>query len=312
MSTDHDYASDALLGANNTQAQDGMLVNLFSLPMLWEEAQWIGLHQGLSRGVPVHLLVDIPSAMGSHKEKEISTLSIRTTMAPDYRSLFGGQHSLTELKAAVTSLRVSQVTFEPGDSSLTSPWNPYDVGTHGLELYLEGNAAHMAKLDRYIGALVSHGGITSVEVDLKRFWYCLSIDEGRFMGLGNAWCLEPAPCLRNLTLSQIPMSLASLKRLTMALDEQGSLHLDRVLLDGSWEAALTMLRRNMHGYRDVLIRSVFSAVVDDPNNTVHAYPEGWAVPSEDEDGAAEHNSGERYVLGEDIPNPAVRTEFIEF
>ena len=258
--------------------------------MLWEEAQWIGPHQGLGRGVPAHLLVDIPTAMGSHEGKRISTLSIRTTMAPNYRSLFRGQRSLKELKAAVTSLRVSQVSFEPGDSSATSTWNPYDGGLHDVELYLDGNSAHLEKIDRYIGALISYRDITSVEMHLKRFWYGLS-DETGFMGFGNTWCVKPAPCLRHLTLGQVPLGLPSLKRLTRALDEKGSLHLDRVLLkDDTWEAALSMLRGNMHGCRDVLIRSVWSSRLNNPNNVVHAYLEDWAVPSEDEDGA-ELNSG---------------------
>ncbi|KAF9766744.1 hypothetical protein IL306_000817 [Fusarium sp. DS 682] len=236
----------------DTSTQADILIQVFSRPMLWEEARWIQPTEFIWPGVPTRLLVDIPLALGANDSLIIDQLSIHASAAPDYMAMQLSEDERDKLSEAVKHLDLMQFNFSPRCRSGCGPWTAV-----GEENNTVRTASEMDVVHQYLSAFFNAGCISHADINLGEFWYSLGLESmlaaPTSVGIGFTWPLDSELHSIHLTeLSVTAMELGALAE-ALGLGSQASLFLVHIRV-GLWREALQKLRQGLRNPQSVHIR----------------------------------------------------------
>ncbi|WZH45796.1 hypothetical protein QYS62_006864 [Fusarium acuminatum] len=279
----------------DVSSQAGILIQIFSRPMLWEEARWIEPNECIWPGVPIHLLVDIPLALGTSESLIIDHLSIQVSAAPEYTALQLSDDCLNRLSAAIKTMDLFQFTFQPRCRSGCGPWT---TDEEGVSNYEPRTTDELIVIKRYIGAFFAAGTINAADINFGEFWHSLgggSMLDAQMSGIAFHWPFNSN--LWSVTLIETYVTDVELGVLAKALEPEGELTLFAVYIHhGSWRDALDRLRQGLRNPHSVSIR----------------HPVGGEIPSLGDDQVKsifsprddkKDTKADRYVMGKSLQNP---------
>ncbi|KAH7144137.1 hypothetical protein B0J13DRAFT_554754 [Dactylonectria estremocensis] len=283
---------------NDVEAQENRLFKLFSRPMIWEDARWIRPRSKIWPGVPINLLTTIPIAIGNRPGIIVDNLSIQVTAAPDYTLLDVDPVRLGQLTAAVKAMEVFQFAFQPRCRSSCGPW---EVDYHGLPEYEDRKPDEWRRINQFLGAIVAAGCFYGVEICLDEFWFSIGVDSiGDLHSLGADFPWPVASELASVTLSQVSLSSSELVVVANGLLASGEMRLQEVRLrEGTWRDALDTLRQGMQSPRRVYIAYPLGGGTFRMDHELKDFAFGREVST------WQLSRAERFVGGEDIPNPLI-------
>jgi hypothetical protein len=277
----------------STQAD--ILIQIFSRPMLWEEARWIEPTECIWHGVPIHLLVDIPLALGTSDSLIIDRLSVQVSAAPEYTALQLSDDCLKRLSAAIKRMDLFQFTFHPRCRSGCGPWTTNEEGDLNYALR---TADELSVIKRYISAFFASGTINHADINFGEFWHSLgggSMFDAQNLGIAFNWPLNSDLC--SVSLTETYVTDIELGTLARALRPEGELSLFAVYIhQGLWGDALDRLRQGLRNPYSVCIR----------------HPTGGEILSLKDDQvksifSPRDNKGDtkadQYVMGKSLQNP---------
>ncbi|EED11994.1 hypothetical protein TSTA_000680 [Talaromyces stipitatus ATCC 10500] len=259
--------------------QETALVSVFTRPVVWEDAQWIQPTEEIWQGVPVELLVEIPIAIGKAKGIVVDHLAIEVTAAPDYTRLPTNAETLSSLSAAMESMDIFQLGFQPCCNGAWGPWT-VDVDDDAVEgRRAESHAkfaAELQALDKYLGAMLDCKSIEYANISLGEFWIGAGVDSIRHAptSLGTSWFHKPAR-IRCLRLFQVPLTTRDLERFVtnaMVDDEyEAEIHLHEVYLcNGTWKQFLDTLRTARRDNIKIGFSSLLGGGLDEMDQEVYS------------------------------------------
>jgi hypothetical protein len=277
----------------STQAD--ILIQVFSRPMLWEEARWIEPTECIWPGVPIHLLVDIPLALGTSGSLIIDRLSIQVSAAPEYTALQLSDDCLNRLSAAIKSMDLFQFTFHPRCRSGCGPWTTDEGGNWN---YVPRTAVELSVIKRYISAFFASGTINHADINFGEFWHSLGggfMLDAQNLGIAFNWPFDSD--LWSVSLAETDVTDTELGILAKALRPEGQLTLFAVNLhQGLWRDALDGLRQGLRNPYSVCIRNPaggeISSLRDDQVKSIFS-------PRDDK----EDTKADQYVMGKSLQNP---------
>lgn len=280
---------------HDLSTQAGILIQIFSRPMLWEEARWIEPTEFIWPGVPIHLLVDIPLALGTSESLIIDRLCIHVSAAPEYTALQLSDDCLDRLSAAIKSMDLFQFTFQPRCRSGCGPWTTDEEGDSN---YISRTADELTAIKRYISAFFAAGTINGADINFGEFWHslgCGSMLNAQTSGTAFTWPFNSD--LWSVSLIETDVTDVELGTLAKALQPEGQLSLFAVYIHhGLWEDALDRLREGLRNPHLVSIR----------------HPAGGEILSLEDDQVKsifsprnnkEDTEADRYVMGKSLQNP---------
>ncbi|KAI5465067.1 hypothetical protein BGZ63DRAFT_462035 [Mariannaea sp. PMI_226] len=283
--------------SDDIQAQNEILVKVLSRPMLWEDARWIMPNESIWAGVPIHLLVDIPLAIGSVASIILDHLAIEVSAAPDYTGLGLDEEVFHQLSLAAESMDLFQFTFQPRCRSDSGPWA---VGDEGLPIYAARTADEMGCLNGYLDAILHAKCISHASINLGEFWFSAGVESilhaPSSLGAGRSW--SSTSKLNSLCLSSVCLTDAELTVLAKSLHPKSELELVEVYLRiGTWMNVLDVLRQELRDSFQVRIRYPLGGGIDviEEEQVRFAFDSG--------NSPTKPSRAERFVMGEDIHNP---------
>ncbi|KAH6949118.1 hypothetical protein DER45DRAFT_495662 [Fusarium avenaceum] len=275
--------------------QSDILIQVFPRPMLWEEARWIEPTEHIWPGVPIHLLVDIPLALGTSESLIIDHLSIHVSAAPEYTALQLSDDCLDRLSAAIKHMDLFQFTFQPRCRSGCGPWTTDEDGDLN---YVLRTADELNIIKRYIGAFFAAGTINAADINFGEFWYslgCGSMLNAEISGIAFDWPFNSE--LWSISLTETCVTDVELGMLAKALQPEGQLSLFAVYIHhGLWKDALDKLRAGLRN----------------PSSVSIIYPAGGGIPRPTHNQVGlmlsprhhkEDTEADRYVMGKSLQNP---------
>lgn len=284
-----------LADEQDLSTQAGILIQIFSRPMLWEEARWIEPTERIWPGVPIHLLVDIPLALGTSESLIIDRLSIQVSAAPEYTALQLSDDCLDRLSAAIKSMDLFQFTFQPRCRSGCGPWTTDEEGDSN---YVVRTADELATVKRYIGAFFAAGTINAADINFGEFWHslgCGSMLNAQISGNAFNWPLNSD--LWSVSLIETHVTDVELGVLAKALQPEGQLSLFAVYIHhGLWRDALDRLKEGLRNPHSVCIRHPAGGEVLSPGD-------GRIKSIFSPRNNKEDTEADRYVMGKSLQNP---------
>ncbi|KAF4992896.1 hypothetical protein FGRMN_6839 [Fusarium graminum] len=240
------------VGQQDKSAQAKTLIQVFSRPMLWEEARWIRPNEYIWPGVPVKLLVEIPVALGALDSFVLDYLSIHVSAAPDYMAMQLGKDDKRNLSEAVKNLDLVQFSFQPRCRSGCGPWI-----TDRDENTTTRTASEMEVINQYLGAFFNARCIAHADINLGEFWYSLGLESMLAapiaVGIGFTWPLDST--LNSIHLIEISVTSEELGAMARSLSPESELSLFLVhIKTGLWREALQELRQGLRNPQSVSIR----------------------------------------------------------
>ncbi|KAG4282099.1 hypothetical protein FPRO06_11002 [Fusarium proliferatum] len=282
------------VGEQDTSAQAGILVEVLSRPMLWEEARWIQPNESIWPGVPTRLLVDIPLALGAVDSLLIDQLSIHVSAAPDYTTMQLSSDERGKLSDAIKRVDLLQFSFQPRCRSGCGPWIRNEEDNDTVR-----TATEMEVINKYLGAIFNAGCISHADINLGEFWYSLGLKSilaaPTSVGIGFTW--PPGTNLRSIHLTEMSVTTTELGRLAAALDAGSEISLFLVHIRvGFWRDALQTLRDGLRDPQSVSIRHPLGGEVQD---LTQEEVESVFGSRHTEEGT----KAECYVMGRMVENP---------
>ncbi|KAI6762410.1 hypothetical protein HG530_008390 [Fusarium avenaceum] len=280
---------------HDLSTQAGILIQIFSRPMLWEEARWIEPIECIWPGVPIHLLVDIPLALGTSESLIIDRLSIHVSAAPEYTALQLSDDCLDRLSAAIKSMDLFQFTFQPKCRSGCGPWTTDEEGDSN---YISRTTDELNTIKRYIGAFFAAGTINAADINFGEFWHslgCGSMLNAQIPGIAFNWPLNSD--LWSVSLIETYVTGVELGVLAKALQPEGQLSLFAVYIHhGLWRDALDRLKEGLRNPHSVCIRHP-------AGGEILSLGDGRIKSIFSPRNNKEDTEADRYVMGKSLQNP---------
>ncbi|KAF5585348.1 uncharacterized protein FSUBG_12498 [Fusarium subglutinans] len=282
------------LDEQDTSAQADVLTQVFSRPMLWEEARWIQPNEFIWPGVPTRLLVDIPLALGAVDSLLIDQLSIHVSAAPNYAAMQLSGDEREKLSGAIKELDLLQFSFQPRCRSGCGPWIRNEDDNDTVR-----TASEMEVLNEYLGAIFNAGCITNADINLGEFWYSLGLksilDAPSSVGIGFTW--PSVSGLHSIHLVEITTTTTELAALaaTLGVGSEVSLFMVHIRV-GLWRDALQTLR---DGLRDPQLVYITHPIGGEIQNLTGDQVDSIFSSRYTEDGT----KAECYAMGRMLDNP---------
>lgn len=263
-----DPGSQIRIGQADYQAQEDALVNVFSCPMLWEDAQWIQPAAEISSAVPINLLVDIPLAIAERRDIYISHFSVQVSAAPNYSQLpTGNQETKVSLAAAMEQMDIFQFDFQPCCRSGCGPWvEPMSPST-GISVH------EMEALDGYLGAITNNNSIEYYDINLGELWISAGVDSIQDLPsfLGRDWFSSPRSQVSSVNLNQVPLRIRDFERLVNLVCDDGEIRLDEIFFyDSTWNQVWDILEK-----KKPKLRALYTSVMRDIDGWVEPGRRDW-------------------------------------
>ncbi|RGP61306.1 hypothetical protein FSPOR_10052 [Fusarium sporotrichioides] len=239
------------VGKQDTSAQADILIQVFSRPMLWEEARWIQPNEYVWPGVPIRLLIEIPVALGAVDSFVFDHLSIHVSAAPDYMAMQLSKDDEEKLSEAIKNFDLMQFNFQPRCRSGCGPW----ITDRGENITIR-TASEMDVVNQYLGSFFHAGCIMHADINLGEFWYSLGLESvlaaPTSIGIGFTWPLDSS--FSSIHLTEISVTTRELGAMTEVLGRESQLSLFLVhIRTGLWREALQRLRQGLHNPQSVRI-----------------------------------------------------------
>ncbi|TPX09932.1 uncharacterized protein E0L32_008954 [Thyridium curvatum] len=191
------------VGDSDKTAQEDILVQVFSRPILREEARRVEPNQHIWPGAPINLLAH-------------SLLIISPSASPDYIAFPLSIDRADRLSAALSRTGLVQFAFQRKGRSDCGSWT-----TNGEESSNNTgrDAEELAVVSQYINASLQTGCITPADISLVEFCGCLGIGSllAASTSVGIAFTWPPGSGPRSITLGEVNVTDRVLREQSTAL-----------------------------------------------------------------------------------------------
>lgn len=203
------------VGDSDKTAQEDILVQVFSHPILREEARRVEPNQHIWPAALINLLVGIPLAIDNIGSLIIDHFSIQLSASPDYIAFPLSIDRADRLSAALSHTGLVQFAFQRKGRSDCGSWT-----TTGEESSNNSSRnAELAVVSQYINDSLQAGCITHADISLVEFCGCLGIGSllAASTSVGIAFTCPPGSGPRSITLGEVNVIDRVLRELSTAL-----------------------------------------------------------------------------------------------